>query len=253
MSKAWRSGVMLTLLLTACSSGAPKLDPTVGVDSPAQVNAKLGLSYLQHGNYEVAEAKLQRALKQDPRLGEAYHYLAELYRRTDREDLAKDNYRKALKYSPDDMSLHNNYGVYLCEQGDYAEAVEVLVRVANSRHYNRPDEAFANAGMCAMRIPDEKLAEKYLRTALSINKVLPGALYQMAVLSYQQHKYLHARAFIERYSSVARQSAQSLLLGVRVELKLGDHKAVDNYATQLGRDFPDAEETVELEKLLHPE
>ena len=247
------TGVLLSLfILTACSSSPPKHDPAVGVDSPAQVNAKLGLSYLQHGNYDVAEAKLKKALQQDPKLGEAYHYLAELYRRTDKDDLAKDNYRKALRYSPDDMNLQNNYGVYLCEKGDYDEAVEALVKVAKSRDYDRPDQAYANAGLCALRIPDEKRAEDYLRRALEINKVLPGALYQMAELSYKQQKYMHARAFIERYGAVARPSPQSLLLGARVELKLGDHRAVEKYATQLSDQFPDAEETTELDKLLHP-
>jgi len=247
------TGVLLSLLLlTACSSNTHGLKPSVGVDSPAQVNAKLGLSYMQHGNYDVAEVKLKKALQQDPKLGEAYHYLAELYRRTDRFDLAKDNFRKALRLSPDDMSLHNNYGVYLCEKGDYKEAVEILLKVATSRHYDRPDQAYANAGLCALRIPDEKQAEEYLRRALEINKEQPEVLYQMAELSYKQQKYMHARAFIERYAAVARMSAQSLLLGVRVELKLGDRKTVEKYATQLSDQFPNAQETMELEKLLHP-
>jgi type IV pilus assembly protein PilF len=87
---------------------------------------------------------------------------------------------------------------------------------------------------------------------LDINKVLPEPLYQMAELSYKQQKYMHARAFIERYGAVARPSPQSLLLGVRVELKLGDHQAVSKYAAQLSSQFPDAQETTELEKLLHP-
>jgi len=253
MKVVWRSSLVLclVLVLTACG-GAPKLDPATGVDSPAQINAKLGLSYLQHGNYEVAEAKLQRALQQDSKLGEAHHYLAELYRRTDREDLAKDSYRRALKYIRDDMSLQNNFGVFLCEQGDYAEAVDILLKVATSRNYNRPDEAYANAGLCALRMPDEALAEKYFRAALSINKQLPNVLYQMTELSYKHQHYLKARAFIQRYSAVARHSAQSLLLGVRIELKLGDRQAVDDYALQLSREFPDAEELSEMEDLLHP-
>jgi len=255
MSVVWRSSLvflMMVVMLTACG-GAPKLDPSVGVDSPAQINAKLGLSYLQHGNYDVAEAKLKRALQQEPKLGEAHHYLAELYRRTDRMDEAKTHYRRALKYIPDDMSLQNNFGVFLCDQKDYAEAVELLVGVAASRDYHRPDEAYANAGLCALRIPDDVQAEKYLRLALSINKNLPSALYQMAQLSYKQQQFLKARAFIQRYAAVARHSPQSLLLGVQVELKLDDRQAADDYAMQLSSEFPDAEETKELEMLLHPE
>ena len=254
MKVVWQNGFILLLLvvLTACTGTPHRPDPAVGVDSPAQINAKLGLSYMQHGNFEVAEAKLKRALQQEPKLGEAHHYLAELYRRTDREQLAKESYRLALKYTDNDMGLQNNFAVFLCDQGDYAEAIELLIKVAGSRNYNRPDEAYANAGLCALRIPDEVLAEKYLRKALTLNKNLPNALFQMAELSYKHQQYMIARAFIERYLAVAQPSAQSLLLGVRIELKLGGRQAVDDYAMQLTTRFPDAEETQELDRLLHP-
>jgi len=253
MSVVWRSSLVLCLVavLAACGS-TPKFKPAMGVDSPAEINAKLGLNYMQHGNYEVAEGKLLRALEQNPKLGKAHHYLAELYRRTEREDMAKESYRRALKYIHDDMSLHNNFAWFLCEQGDYAEAVDRLIMVAESRNYNRPDQAYVNAGLCALRIPDEVRAEKYLRQALTINPRLPNALYKMAELSFQHQNYMKARAFMQRYAAVARQTPQSLLLGVRLELKLGDRQAVDAYAQQLSTEFPGADESAEMEKLLHP-
>ena len=245
-----RIGVLLvmTLLLTACGS-APKVSPSVGVDSPAEINAKLGLNYMQHGNYDVAEAKLKRALEENPRLGEAHHYLAELYRRTERFDEAKEHFRLALKYTPDDVNLQNNFGVFLCGQGEYREAIDLFVRVAATRDYKRPDDAYANAGLCALRIPDEKLAEDYLRRALAINKTLPNALYQMARLSYEHKQFMTARAFIERYAGAAQPTPQSLLLSARIELALGDRKTAEDYSAQLSTRFPDSDETREAEAL----
>jgi len=240
--------LIVVALVTACG-GAPKFDPGVGVDSPAEVNAKLGLNYMQHGNYDIAEAKLKRALKEDPRLGEAHHYLAELYRRTERFDEAKDHFRLALKYTPDDVNLQNNFGVFLCGQGDYREAIELFVKVAGNREYKRPDDAYANAGLCALRIPDEKLGEMYLRRALAINKKLPNALYHMARLSFQHQQYMKARAFIERYAGLAQSTPQSLLLGARIELALDDREAAEDYVSQLGIRFPDAPEAQDGEAL----
>ncbi len=250
MKAKFMAVVWLVLLMLVACGGAPKYDSTIGVDSPAQINAKLGLSYLQHGNFEVAEAKLKRALQQDPKLGEAHHYLAELYRRTDRTDLAKDSYRKALQYSPDDMSLQNNFAVFLCDKTDYQEAIEIFARVATTRDYNRPDDALTNAGLCALRIPDVKLAERYIRQALQLNKKQPKALYEMARLSFDQQEYFRARAFIERYASVAPHSPQSMLLAAQIEWKLGDRQAVEDYANRLQTEFPDADENRQLEDLL---
>ena len=240
--------LLLAVLLAACSSG-PRIDTDSGADTPAEINAKLGLNYMRHGEYDVAEAKLKKALKENPRLGEAHHYLAELYRRTERYDEAKEHFRLALKYTPDDPNLQNNFGVFLCGQGEYREAIDLFVKVAASRDYKRPDDAYANAGLCALRIPDEKLGEMYLRRALAINKQLPNALYHMARLSFDHGQYMKARAFIERYASAAQPTPQSLLLGARIELALGDRTAAEDYAARLATSFPDASETRDAKAL----
>lgn len=244
--------VLLVVFLSACAP-APIINPAMGVDSPAQVNAELGRSYLDMGKFAVAEAKLAKALQQNPKLGVAHHYQAELYRRTDRPKKAKAAYRRALKYIKGDMSLQNNFGVFLCDQGDYKEAIEILLTVATSKKYRRPDQAYANAGLCALRLVDERKAEEYFRSALHINKNLAIALYNMAQLSFKNRKMMSARAFGQRYETVGLATPQSLLLGVRVELSLGDRLAMENYAGQLSTKFPDSEETGELNRLLYPD
>jgi len=242
---------ILLLTLVGCT-GTPKFQSTVGVDSPAQINANLGRTYMEHGNFEVAEAKLLRALEQDPKLGAAHHYIAELYRRSERGDLAKDHYQRAMKYEPKDMFLQNNYGVFLCERGEYKEAVEIFVKVANSRDYNRPDDAYANAGLCALGIPDEEMGEAYLRRSLVLNKRQPKVLYNLSKLNYEHKQYLTARAFIERYTGIAPHSSQTLLLAAKIELQMGDRQAAEAYANQLSTEFPDTDENKTLERLLAP-
>ena len=108
--------------------------------------------------------------------------------------------------------------------------------------YKRPDEAYENAGLCALRIPDSAKAEKYFRKALEINPKRHSSLYQLAQLNFDNHEYLKARAFLQRYFSIAAQSAQSLWLGVRIERELGDEEALAQYTKLLLDKFPDSEE-----------
>lgn len=236
-----------TLVLAACAgSGTPR---GTGGESPAQINARLGLNYMQQGNYEVAMEKLERALEQDPNLVEGHHYLAELYRTLRNDDKAEQHYRRALRLAPNDGSLQNNYAVFLCDRGRYGDAEERFVRAARTSGYQRADEAYQNAATCMMRIPDPERAKLHLRQALDVNPLLPSALFQMATLSFDTGEALPARAFLQRFEAVSRHSAQSLWLGVRIERTLDNAPAAADYARQLREQFPRAEETARLREL----
>ncbi len=62
----------------------------------------------------------------------------------------------------------------------------------------------------------------------------------MADVSYQMNNYLQARAFLQRYGSVGAWDANSLLLGYRIESKLGDTKSANRYRQELLERFPDS-------------
>lgn len=236
--------VLLLLLLAACSS-----QPRQTGESPAEINARLGLNYMQQGNYDVALEKLKRSLEQDPNLTVAHHYIAALYNTIRNFELADQHYRRAVRLSPNDPALLNNFGVFLCEQGRYREAEERFVRAAGISGYERPEEAWQNAGFCMMRIPDGDRAEHYFRRALDINPLLPAVLYQLSQLSHESGEQMQARAFLQRYAAIAPHSAQTLWLGVRIEYALDNRPAADDYARQLREEFPRADETARLREL----
>jgi type IV pilus assembly protein PilF len=233
-----------TLALAGCASG-PASRSASG-ESPAQINARLGLSYMQQGNHEVAMEKLQRALEQDPGLADGHHYMAELYRTLRNEEKAEQHYRRALRLAPNDGALQNNYAVFLCDNGHYGEAEERFLRAARTPNYQRSGEAYQNAASCMMRIPDPERAKAHLRRALEIDPLAPSALLQMSTLSFDTGEELPARAFLQRFEAVARHNAQSLWLGVRIERALDNAPAAEDYARQLREQFPRAEETARL-------
>ncbi|MEN8168851.1 MAG: type IV pilus biogenesis/stability protein PilW [Pseudomonadota bacterium] len=242
MSRTLIALLTLSVIVLGGCSSEPVRD---GVDTTkaAEANARLGLRYMQQGNYEVALQKFNKALSFDNRYAPAHHYLAELYRRLDQYEKADEHYRDALYYSEDDSSLSNNYGAFLCSRERYDDGEKQFLNVLKNPVYPRKDQVYENLGLCVERKPNAERAEEYLRSALRINPRLPKSLLAMARLSFSKGNYLSTRAYLQRYLDVARHTAETLWLGIRAERLLGDNNAVSSYALLLKANFPDAPET----------
>lgn len=101
--------------------------------------------------------------------------------------------------------------------------------------------------MCARKRGDPAQAEIWLRKALEQNPNNSVALYEMAELSQTQGKTLQGRAFLQRYHSQTRVTAQSLWLGFMMESdKEGDPQLRREYASALSSQFPNSEEAQRL-------
>ncbi|WP_303900857.1 type IV pilus biogenesis/stability protein PilW [Thiohalomonas denitrificans] len=225
------------LALVGCAG-----NPTRNAEKSADVNAQMGLRYMQQGNNERAMDKLTRALSFDRRHGEANHYLAILYQRLDRPDDAEGHFRDAIRALPDDSSLLNNFGAFLCGSGRYDEGEKFLLKVLEDPVYPQRGAVHENLGLCMTRKGDLEKAESHLRKALSQNPKLHKSLFGMADLNYQSGNYLSARAYFQRYLEVARYTPNSLWLGIRIERKLGDRDALSSYEMHLKNRFPDSEQ-----------
>ncbi len=236
----WTFIVAMAALLTGCmTSGAVPSNPR----SAADLNAQLGLAYMEQGENEEAMKKLQHALEIDSRSTNAHHYIAELYQKLGQNREAEEHYRKALSLTSTDPMLLNNYGVFLCRQRRLDEAQEKFLAAAKQPFYRTPEVAYNNAGLCAREMADEVKAEEFFRKALHLNPRMSDPLYEMADLKFKQREYLSARAFLQRYMEIAPATPQTLWLGVRVERNLGDEAAAAKYAIQLQEKFPESQET----------
>lgn len=242
-SGCWAFMMAAVLLATGCTSSGPM--PS-NPHTAAELNARLGLAYMEQGEDEQAMAKLKHALKLDPDSAPANHYIAELYKKLGKNREAEEHYRKALSVTPSDPMLLNNYGVFLCRQGRLDEARDKFLDAAKQPFYKTPEVAYNNAGLCALEVPDTAKAEEYFRAALRANPNMADALYEMADLKFKQQEYLSARGFLQRYLDVAPAGAPVLWLGVRVERQLGDRATAERYARLLQEKFPTSEETALL-------
>jgi len=230
------------VMLGGCSS-TPEREG-VQPEKAAAANAELGLRYMLQGNNELAMTKLKRSLEYDSHYVPAHHYLAELYRRLDRDEDAEKHYKEALdNLNGYGSALHNNYGAFLCNQDRFDEGEEQFQKVLENPVYKRRDLVYENMGLCLERKPDLEKAEQYLRKALQMNPRLPKSLLAMGRISFEHKNYLSARAYLQRYQAVARSTPESLWLGIRVERVLGDKNALASYGLMLKNSYPDAPET----------
>jgi len=242
-------GVLLPLvfMLGACTSQeyiAPR-----DLERASELNAQLGLGYMNEGQFQRAKGKLDKALKFNPDNANAYHYMAELYRRLREFDKAEENYKKAMSLAPSDMNIQNNYGVYLCERGLYDRAYQHFKKIIANPLYAARANAYENIGLCAMREGKLQRAEKSFKAALAINSKMPKSLLQMAQLSFDKGRIREAYRFYSRYIAISPQSPESLWIGILLERERGNKDTVASYKILLKGKYPDSEEAKRLRRL----
>ncbi|HET8701992.1 MAG TPA: type IV pilus biogenesis/stability protein PilW, partial [Nitrococcus sp.] len=202
--------------------------------------------YLEKGDLQQAVRKLEKALAQDPSNADAHMTLGVVYEQLDKIDQARENYWRAVQLQPKNPEALNNYGRFLCQQGDYERAEPYFERSADNPTYETPQVPLVNAGICAVQHGNAKHAEDFFLRALKYDPRFPTALIHMAQLRFDSHHYLSAQGYYQRYLAVAAQSPSTLWLGIRLEHELGNKDAVASYKLLLKGKFPDSTQTRQL-------
>jgi type IV pilus assembly protein PilF len=233
-------------LILAAPAGAENPPTPVSLDQAAKVNSQLAIEYLRQGNLEAARDKIEKALDQDPHTADTQMAAGLIYERLGDEHKAKSHYEQAVRLGKGDPNILNNVAVFYCRKGERKRGEEYFLKAAASPLYRTPEVAYTNAGRCARDDGRPREAEQYFRRALGYRPDTPDALLEMADLTHTSGNDLQARAFLQRYFSVASASPGPLLLGVHIERTLGDAAQAEAYARRLKSDFPMSEETARL-------
>ncbi len=240
----------MTLLITACSTTTTGYSREKKPADAARYNALLGLEYLRLGQLGKAKDKIERALKDDPRVPVTHTAAGMLYDRLGEPDKADKHFRDAIRLEPDDMELLNHYGVFLCRQNKVKQGEEMILRAARNPLYPTPYLAYTNAGLCMNGAGRAQDAEQYFGQALQLRPKFPRALAEMAQLKFSDNNNLEARSYVERYMKASNElpepdpeMANVLWIGVRVEKALNNPAAAAVYAKRLKNDYPKAEQT----------
>lgn len=245
--RVYATALLFALVISGCSTQTQR----EGVDDAkvSEANTELGVAYLRRGQYQVAMSKLKKALEYDDDNANAHHYIAELYRRLEQNDLARKHFEKALDLDGENSSLKNNYAIFLCGTGSYQEGLKYLNVVLKDPLYADKGQAYENMGLCVEKQGNIKKAEAYYVSALKFNMNSPSALLGLAQIEFDRRNVKLASDYLERHNKLALPSPQSLWLGVIIARKQGLKGKAGSLALKIKQYFPDSKEAKYLEKL----
>lgn len=224
------------------SRSASRREEKPDYEESAKLNVSLGQAYLGKGQLELAMEKLKKAVLLNPKSNDAHTLLGVLYEQINKDKLAEEHYVRALKLTPESGASNNNLGRFLCARQRFVEADKNFIVALADPFYKNPETALLNRATCAMRWGKRDIAEESLRKVLQTFPENTTALLQMALLAFEDEQYMRARAFLERHLSGSPAAPDTLMLGLKIETKLGDRRAVENYRRRLVAEFPDSEQ-----------
>ncbi len=208
----------------------------------ASINMQLGLGYLKQGNIERAKSKLLLALKQNDSNPSIQSAMGYFYETTGNIPLAKQFYLKSIALASDHGDLQNNYGTFLCRQGQYRQSIPYFVRAATNPDYLQVADAYENAGICALSIPNKAQATEFFNKAILNDPKRARSFLELATIAFENKQYTQAKRYLNRFNRITIANSRSLWLGIQVAEKIGEHNAAASYALMLKSKFGNSEE-----------
>ena len=208
-------------------------DKDYNLAGAASYNTQLGLAYLKQGNKPRAKKKLLTALKQAPDSSGVNAALAYFFESTgDNQDAAK-YYKKAMQLAPGSGSQYNNYGAFLCRNGQYKEADKYFNLAVKDIKYEKTAAAYENAGLCALENNQFDKAEGYFRHALDQDSSRKVSLYELVKLELKTEKYHEVIRDINKYPRIVLKSETLLKMAAKAANRIGNDKLASRYLTQI--------------------
>jgi len=203
----------------------------------ASSHVELGTAYLQASKMGTAIEEAHYAIAIDPSYAPGYHLLGQVHMYLNENEAAQRAFQEALARAPGDPDINNTYGWFLCVNGREQEGLALLQKAAQNPFNTTPARPVTNAGLCYLRMKDEKAAADQFARALVLDPANTVAAYQLGEIAYRQGDYVRARDFVTELNQANEPTAESVWLGLRVERKLGNREAEAAYVAQLRNKF----------------
>ena len=121
-------GFLLAVLISCAS-----LTDEATKKESGSIYLQLGVRYMDLDKLEIAKENLQIALTKDPDNVQVHNAYAFLYEKLKDDQQASVHYERALALSPDDWSVQNNFGRFLCERGKYKDGMALLLLASSTK------------------------------------------------------------------------------------------------------------------------
>jgi type IV pilus assembly protein PilF len=211
-----------------------------------ELSAQLARTYISRGEWESAKRHLRYAIETDPKNVEAHEGLALVFQNTGELELAEEHYRKALRYGPKNTRVRNNYAAFLFSMDRQKEAASEFERVVEDVLYEGRLNAFLNLALSYEKLGRIDDASRTFRRAYLMDNKSTPALLGLARTQYALGDYPKAQVYYDEFQKhVSKQSAASLLLGIKLADQFGDKNTHASYALALKNLYPKSREYLE--------
>lgn len=161
------SAVVFPLIFSACVSQQSTLDFNKQQASKARV--ELALGYLQQHNFAQAKQNLDKALEHDKNYYLVHTVLAHFYQLQGDVASARTSYLEAIRLDKKQGDTHNNFGTFLCSQGEFKKAFEEFELALSSPHYYRQADTYENMALCAQAANQSDVYQQALHNLRQID------------------------------------------------------------------------------------
>ena len=234
------SGVVLLIgLMNGCAGD--KHDTNVSPQS-AQTRLQLGMEYLAANNLDAARQNLDKAVQSAPADYRTQLGMALYEQRVGENDAAQKRYNLALKLAPQNSTVLNNYGAFLCSLGQYVSAQQQFAVAARSADYGQVADSLENAGYCFFKAGQNDEARMLLGRALKYDPEKGVTLLAEADRQFSEGKGDKAQLLLDVYQHILPASAESLWLQIRFAALAGHHNDLERYGKRLARSFPQSKQ-----------
>lgn len=147
-------------------------------DEDIYAHFELGNAYTFALEYEKAEAEYRRAMNLDPKFGQAYAGLANVYVLTGREVDAQGLYERSIKISRGELTMNVNLWTMVARTG----SIEIAIRAYKYRMENRNQlgDSYLGLGIAQAAVQKNSDAIRSFQLALKFNPTLRTAFQQLA-------------------------------------------------------------------------
>ncbi|EGR1071739.1 TPA: type IV pilus biogenesis/stability protein PilW [Vibrio cholerae] len=228
-------GLGLIIALAGCvtvtetAGNATQSDPT----EMAEARIALGLGYLENGSMIKARENLEKALQHAPDYYRSQLSMAHYYEAVGENDSAQKMYRTALSEHPKNGNVLNNFGTFLCKQGEYDTADQYFRRAVEQPYYYLISASYENAGLCALKAGKTDNAREYFKRAIDHDPNRLLSILQLTKMEIEAGDYTPARLRLMDLNQRYGYQKASLKLLIELEKRAGNSALEQKYQTLL--------------------
>ncbi|MGC9553293.1 type IV pilus biogenesis/stability protein PilW [Vibrio metoecus] len=233
MKRMLAVGVILALsgcvTVTETSDIAAQSDPT----EMAEARIALGLGYLENGSMIKARENLEKALQHAPDYYRSQLSMAHYFEMVGENDSARKIYQSALNQHPKNGNVLNNFGTFLCKQGEYDTADQYFRRAVEQPYYYLISASYENAALCALKAGKNDNAREYFKRAVDHDPNRLMSILQLTKMEIDAGDYTQARLRLMALNQRYGYQKASLKLLVELEKRAGNSALEQKYQALL--------------------